>query len=537
MYFVKIFAAVALLLTLNGCGGVNSSVEFSDKSTNTINTNVTNSNEQNATASNEQNTTASIDINNQQNSANTGASDTVSELTTFSEDFSNGLSNWTLFGSPLPLIVDSVYGKNYVFDNNGDSNYDSGAYSNQKITLIEGNVVEADVYVDFSDLNGCWAGDAIYLSENENPQTSSTQAPKTSLGWWLQTAGDACWATDSKYRGHSWFYFKMPAEDGTFESSPSYTILADNYVNGWHKAKIKIRNDRQVEFYIDDTLLWTSTKKVDIQKLANKRLVLGNRSSGSAGKAYIDNIKIYNNKRSVLLVNDLNNIDVVSLELKKIMGNIDVVGANELQNGTKSLSGYDTIACFIYGGDNEVSNFSNEVLYKIKSRVENGATFVSNNEVCGGKVFNYLGIYSYGQKSDWFPALKDSNFIVDYSTMEPLFANVIKNSVADPKTKSVDYWDSIDDDSLIFRVDNTRSYTGRYGVNDGTYLIQPDKFLVKYFGTGFSVSDTRNGAPQWNIGQGKVVDLNFIGWTFDQATKNGGYIGKAGREILKNIAN
>ena len=36
-----------------------------------------------------------------------------------SEDFSEGLTNWQLFGSPSPKLVENVHGKNKVFDNNG----------------------------------------------------------------------------------------------------------------------------------------------------------------------------------------------------------------------------------------------------------------------------------------------------------------------------------------------------------------------------------------------------------------------------------
>ncbi len=222
-----------------------------------------------------------------------GLTGTSKAQTLFNEDFSSGLNNWVSFGSPSPTIVSTVDGKNDVFDNNGDPNYASGAYSTQTVSLKSGSVIEGDVYLDFSNLSGCWADASIGLSQNENPTTSSTQAPIKGLYWHIGAVGDACWATDEQYRRHAWFSFRILADDGTYESPTSYTISADNYTNSWHKAKMKILTDGRVEFYIDNSLLWTSTKSIDTSVLTDKHIVLGDRSSGSAGKAYIDNILVY----------------------------------------------------------------------------------------------------------------------------------------------------------------------------------------------------------------------------------------------------
>jgi len=82
----------------------------------------------------------------------------------------------------------------------------------------------------------------------------------------------------------------MPTS-GTWESSND-AINADAYAGGWHKARVDILADGRASFLIDGSVLWTSTQAIDTRYLTGKRLILGSRSSGSAGKAYHDNIKV-----------------------------------------------------------------------------------------------------------------------------------------------------------------------------------------------------------------------------------------------------
>lgn len=209
----------------------------------------------------------------------------------FEEDFNNGLGKWSLYGSPLPAIVNGVYGHDEVFDNRGDSSYQSGAVSKESIDLSNGGVIESDVYLDFYDLTGCWATDQFGLSQDSEPELSSTGMGSYAVNWGITAYGDACWATDQQYRRHAWFGFNIRASDGTTDS-PTDRISADDYVNNWHKAKIIIRKDHYVEFYIDSTLMWTSTKQIDETYLTDRKLYIRGRSSGSAGKAYNDNVRV-----------------------------------------------------------------------------------------------------------------------------------------------------------------------------------------------------------------------------------------------------
>ena len=218
--------------------------------------------------------------------------------TVFTENFTEGLSTqWRSYGSPSPQIVDSFAGKDYVFDNNGDSNYDSGVVSIDTFNFADKEIeISADVYVDFDDLSGCWNGAEIGLTAEPNPEVSSTGFDGSqALRWRLHAEGDACWATPSDKRRQAWFNFGVRNADGEWVGinyASDNAVNGDPYVNSWQNARIIISSDGMVKFLIGEELLWTSTEAVGSQYLDGKNLFLGLRSSGSAGKAYHDNINV-----------------------------------------------------------------------------------------------------------------------------------------------------------------------------------------------------------------------------------------------------
>ncbi|MBI2566299.1 MAG: SUMF1/EgtB/PvdO family nonheme iron enzyme [Candidatus Schekmanbacteria bacterium] len=210
------------------------------------------------------------------------------------DDFAgSGLSNWTLYGSPLPQWASSAYDRTGVFDNNGDPNYDSGGFSKTLVGSTEGMTIESEVYLDFADLGGCWADAQIGLTRDADPSTSE-QGFSGGHGIWfnLSAVGDACWGAPAEYRRKAWFFGGIVAEDESTEGMPEYTFDADAYANGWHRLRIEVGSDRSVRFHVDDTLLWTSTKKLHASLLEGRNVVLGSRSSGSAGKAYHDWVRV-----------------------------------------------------------------------------------------------------------------------------------------------------------------------------------------------------------------------------------------------------
>ncbi|HID26964.1 MAG TPA: hypothetical protein EYP22_03915, partial [Methanosarcinales archaeon] len=67
----------------------------------------------------------------------------------FEDNFSElNLSKWIPFGSPSPRVLDSVYGRSGVFDNNGDSWCASGIISKNALSLTPPFTIESDVYLD-----------------------------------------------------------------------------------------------------------------------------------------------------------------------------------------------------------------------------------------------------------------------------------------------------------------------------------------------------------------------------------------------------
>ncbi|MBI2566301.1 MAG: hypothetical protein HYV63_04620 [Candidatus Schekmanbacteria bacterium] len=204
------------------------------------------------------------------------------------------LDNWTLYGSPLPVQVASVFGRTNVFDNNGDPNYNSGAISKQTFDFRNGFSIEADVYLDFSDQTGCWAGAAIGIG---NPTYQSWGGYDGYLWIDLDAWGDACWSEPATLWRHAYVVGGYSGQGGSVAFWPDQAnptqYRADGYLGGWHTLKVLAGSDLIPKFYLDDWLVFTGTAPIDPSVLSAARpLWLGVRSSGSAGKAYHDAVRL-----------------------------------------------------------------------------------------------------------------------------------------------------------------------------------------------------------------------------------------------------
>ena len=214
----------------------------------------------------------------------------------FEDDFSElNLDTWIPFGSPSPRVLPSAEGRDGVFDNNGDGWCNSGAISKENFSFSNGFTVESDMFLRVTDVTGCW-NEAIIGITRQNTPTGEGVCPSESypLGVYIGIfyTGDACWATPVEKRRHAYFRAALYAEDGTSESV-GYDLSADDYINGWHNYKIVVGSDRYVKFYVDGDLIYASKKKLHPDVLNKKKIFLGVRSSGSAGKSYHDFIKVY----------------------------------------------------------------------------------------------------------------------------------------------------------------------------------------------------------------------------------------------------
>ena len=221
----------------------------------------------------------------------------------FYENWDTGIidsSIWEKYGSPQSVIINSIFGQTTVFDNNGDSWCPSGVISEQSFTLTPPVTIESMMYVDLQDPAGCWASAGFKLSSSNQPLGENNNCPTTDYPWFLHIhmgyAGDACWATPEQYRRHGYLNFAFQTEDGDLDEGPSAgdgTIQRDDLIDGWHNYKVVINQDYTVSFIVDDEIIYTSIDKIDADLLNNCYLILGSRSSGSAGKTYHEYVKIY----------------------------------------------------------------------------------------------------------------------------------------------------------------------------------------------------------------------------------------------------
>ena len=239
----------------------------------------------------------------------------VHAATLFEDNFDSGLGRWNLYGSPSPRIISSAAGQTNVFDNNGDSMCSSGAVTQTLITFPSEFVIESDVFLSSPNPAGCWQSASVGITQNPSPLNSGTcalEAYSNGLQFGIGYIGDACWQTPEQYRRHAYFSIAMLAEDGTSESPPPY-LVADKYVNGWHDLRIVVEKDLYVSFYCDDTLIYRSQKKLAPSVLQNQRIHLGDRSSGSAGKAYHNNILVTSSSDNTIAATGGSSTDVILL--------------------------------------------------------------------------------------------------------------------------------------------------------------------------------------------------------------------------------
>ena len=215
----------------------------------------------------------------------------------FTEDWAAGAVDalkWVTFGSPTSRIVRYFQGHSDVFDNNGDENHESGVVSTSAVDLgTEWVSIEADVYLDYGNAAGCWASAMIGLADPDVFPSSLDRFAGVGLSITFHAEGDACWATPPEHRRRVWFSGGFRRLDGSRERIPAFSVEGTAYANRWSRMRIAIHPDDRVSLYMDDQWLWTSAGGLDPALRWSPRLVLGNRSSGSAGKAYMDNFEVW----------------------------------------------------------------------------------------------------------------------------------------------------------------------------------------------------------------------------------------------------
>ncbi len=219
----------------------------------------------------------------------------------FSDNFSNGLKKWRKFGAPLPVTVDSAFGRTGILDNMGDTTCNSGVVSKRLFGGQDGFFIQSDVYLDITDSSGCWVEAGMALPRDAHHDWSSDCSDSTinTYGLYFSIAyvGDLC--SDPQIppqaRYHAWFNARYLDENNSLVVFDSYSgSNADSFLNNWSTIKIDIDSNRMVKFLaisgVDTHLVWAPTVRLSPSMMTGRNIVLGFRSSGYAGKAYHDSV-------------------------------------------------------------------------------------------------------------------------------------------------------------------------------------------------------------------------------------------------------
>ena len=219
------------------------------------------------------------------------------------------------------------------------------------------------------------------------------------------------------------------------------------------------------------------------------------------------------------------------LALVAVGGSVDVLDAAAVKSGV-DLSPYNAFCAFGYGPSSITSVFDQAFCDLILGAVEEGATLVVNRMAEGACLLIAGGYSGGGTIGNWTPAYTDTRFVTAVVPDEPLMAGVVPYT-GDPHAQTIWYWHSVESESMLWRVENQRTYSGFY--QRGPHVQDPDGHLTE----GFTASTLVYGGartPFWYRGKGRVIELSTIHWTFDQSTGDGGTIGLAGQQILANIS-
>lgn len=300
----------------------------------------------------------------------------------FEEDWDSGTidtSKWRLYGSPQSTVVGSLLGREGVFDNMGDASYNSGIQSKQLVDLSGGFVMESEVYLDASNPAGCWAGADITLTRTTDTTDHEGRYPD-GLAFSLGYVGDACWTAPQEHRRHGWFTVRVYTEDGTLERERYSLGNADAYLDGWHTLKVVVTPDGRSHFYVDDTHVYSATGKLHPDVMDNPQSVqVEGRSSGSAGKAYHNDIRILSCASTPVIYADV----VVDYSRGSGLGNGEDDPANSLgppDNVTCSL-GVEGSLTLAFSGRKVIDGPGDDITVTQASVAENYALFGSQDGV------------------------------------------------------------------------------------------------------------------------------------------------------------
>lgn len=200
-----------------------------------------------------------------------------------------------LLGDPLPVWVASAFNRDGLFDNMGASPEPGYGVSKSLIGIGGPIEIESEVYLSITSTNGYCVCPGLGITQMTfYPSQPPAHAQEVVLGTYFRFmyAGyDAIWVP-SAYRGHAWIQAGYINNENKSIALGEYTVSADKYANGWHKVKISVNQEHSIRFFIDNELIWAPEDAINYKLLKSKNLVMGFTSSGLAGKAYHNYVKV-----------------------------------------------------------------------------------------------------------------------------------------------------------------------------------------------------------------------------------------------------
>lgn len=193
----------------------------------------------------------------------------------FYEDWEKGIDQkiWKIWGSPEPFIANGlgIDGSNAI-NPNGDSNYDSGVTTYQRISLKPGLTFGVWMYGDQTYVH--WQSLKFSLTQRDAADIHGGRdgIGKTIMGVAIRVETNI---KDIVY----------------YLEGKSFKTVYDNSEDGeFHYYSFVINDDYSVSFYKDEQLIWRSTNKIDTSLYPSATISIYGRSYRT--KMMADNIKI-----------------------------------------------------------------------------------------------------------------------------------------------------------------------------------------------------------------------------------------------------
>lgn len=204
----------------------------------------------------------------------------------FTDDFSTGnlATNWIFYGDPQSLIMEDLGNPAPCFNNNGDEMYGSGVVSREVFNIEDGIVLESDMYIS-CDERGAWVAGVIGFAQSGFRGSNSQDAQTLAVLSFLYS-GEKNW--QMPHLQCALMLYCRQEDEAPF----IHELLHQNqYLDGWHRFRMELTEDRIVHFYVNDSLLISTPSRIP-DSYETVRIYLGDRSS-DWGIALHDNLRVY----------------------------------------------------------------------------------------------------------------------------------------------------------------------------------------------------------------------------------------------------